>query len=230
MAKQKVYVNLYIGALCLGILFTSFSPVVSHQELKSLISELKGKNKTIPDNQLIQKSLRGYFLLKQQDKIRNSIITIIDFRSPSTIKRMWVINVKTRKLLFHSLVAHGKNSGGKYAKKFSNIPGSLQSSLGFYITGKTYLGKHGVSLYLHGLEKGFNDNAKKRAIVMHGASYVSNSFIQQYGRLGRSFGCPAIPLGNHEKIINTIKGGSCLFIYYPEKEYEKRSKYISNKS
>jgi hypothetical protein len=116
------------------------------------------------------------------------------------------------KILFNSLVAHGKNSGDLYAEQFSNKNESFQSSLGFYITNETYIGEHGLSLKLDGLERNKNDNARNRAIVIHGADYVSNDFIKKHNRLGRSFGCPSLPTEVSEKIITTIKNKSCLFI------------------
>jgi hypothetical protein len=148
-----------------------------------------------------------------------NLITIIDFSKPSTEKRLYVIDLKNQKLLYHTLVAHGKNSGMAEARKFSNTNRSLQSSLGIYSTAEIYFGKHGYSLRLDGLEKGFNDNARKRAIVIHGAKYVSTDFIKDHGRLGRSWGCPAIPTELTNEIIDLIKGGSCLYIYADDENY-----------
>jgi hypothetical protein len=112
------------------------------------------------------------------------------------------------------------------AENFSNIPGSFASSPGFYSTGQTYVGKHGLSLILDGLEKGINDKARDRAIVMHGADYVSSDFIRKYGRLGRSFGCPAVPTELSKDIIQKIKGGSCLYIHAPIESYSSNSNII----
>ena len=150
---------------------------------------------------------------------KSSIVTLIDFSLPSTAKRLWTINLETGEILFNSLVAHGRNTGNDVAQSFSNIPQSFQSSLGFYLTDHVYVGKHGNSLRLKGLEKNINDNAWKRAIVVHGADYVTESFIKQNGRLGRSQGCPAIPPEITEEFINTVKEGSLIFIYHPG--YEK---------
>ncbi len=130
------------------------------------------------------------------------------------------------KVLFHCLVSHGRNSGELMAENFSNIPGSNESSPGFYVTGETYIGKHGLSLALDGLETGINDKARARAIVIHGADYVSDDFIRTHGRLGRSQGCPAVPVELSEEIIKTIKGGSCLFIYAPIPDYTSNSPII----
>ena len=136
--------------------------------------------------------------------------------------RLFLIDVENKKILHKSIVAHGKNSGGEYAKNFSNQVGSFKSSIGFYKTGETYHGKHGLSLRLDGLEYS-NSNARKRAIVIHAADYVSQNFIKNYGRLGRSLGCPSLPKKDYDQVIHRIKNGSLLFIYYPEGHYLKNS-------
>jgi hypothetical protein len=148
----------------------------------------------------------------EDDLNKAKVITIIDFDLPSSKKRMWVLDINTQKVLFHTYVAHGRNSGNNVATKFSNVPQSNMSSLGFYLTGGTYQGKHGLSLYLDGLEQGVNDNARSRSIVIHGADYVSEGFVEKHGRLGRSFGCPALPLDVYREVIDVIADGSCLFI------------------
>jgi hypothetical protein len=177
---------------------------------------------------LLKTALSGYELLVEEQSVkRTEVITIIDFSLPSDKERLWVLDLKQGKVLFHCLVSHGRNSGELMAEKFSNIPGSNASSPGFYTTGETYIGKHGFSLKLDGLEMGINDKARTRAIVMHGADYVSTDFIRKHGRLGRSFGCPAVPQELSEEIIQTIKGGSCLFIYVPETSYLSNSPIIS---
>ncbi len=176
--------------------------------------------------EVFELSLKGFQKIKNEYDTNKSLLTIIDFSKPSTRKRLFIIDLHNKKLLYSSLVAHGRNSGEKYARKFSNRAGSLQSSLGFFITSNTYYGKHGYSLRLKGLEKSINDMAEKRTIVIHKADYVSRDFIRRYGRLGRSWGCPALPNENAYRIINLIKEGSCLFIYGRDKEYLKKSKYI----
>ena len=145
--------------------------------------------------------------------VNKKILTLIDFSKPSTEERLFRIDVENRKLPFQTFVAHGKNSGVNIATQFSNRSGSLKSSLGFFITAETYYGKHGYSLKLDGMEKGINDNARKRAIVVHGAKYVSDDFIRKYNRLRRSWGCPAVSDDLSKEIIDLIKDGSCLFIY-----------------
>ena len=157
---------------------------------------------------------------------KKNLITIIDYSKPSTENRFFVIDLIKKQLLYKCLVAHGKNSGDYSATQFSNQPESLKSSLGFFITAETYVGIHGFALKLDGLEKGINDNAREREIVIHGAFYVSREFIKKYGRLGRSWGCPALPLAFSKEIINMISGGSCLFIYAVDDYYKKNSKFI----
>ena len=140
---------------------------------------------------------------------------------------MWIIDMNQNKIILNSLVAHGKNSGEEYADNFSNKNQSNKSSLGFFATGEVYQGKHGLSLKLDGLEKGINDNARQRDVVVHGADYVSENFIKNHKRLGRSQGCPAVPVELSKKIIETIKDKSCLFIYHPSENDVQSSKLIS---
>lgn len=172
-------------------------------------------------------ALKGYKHLQKTGKLFNdAVISVIDFSLPSTQKRFFVIDLENDKLLFHTYVSHGKNSGKLIAKNFSNKSSSYQSSLGLYTTGSTYFGKHGFSLRLIGMEKGINDQAMKRGIVIHSADYASETFALQQGYLGRSQGCPAIPEDVHKALIETIENRSCLFIYSPVKLYSKQSKLI----
>ena len=174
-------------------------------------------------------ALSGYAELNNEGKInKKDIITIVDFSKPSTEERLFVINLKTKQVLAKSLCAHGRNSGDNWAEKFSNNSESYQSSLGFYIASETYNGKNGFSLKLDGQESGFNDKARMRGVVIHGADYVSNNFIHANGRLGRSQGCPALPLEKTQQIINLIKDGTCLFIYHPNKNYASHSPILKN--
>ena len=167
-----------------------------------------------------QRALQGYVALQHDGDLANAgVLTIIDFSLPSTQRRLFVIDMVNGRLLFHTLVAHGRNSGMLMATRFSNRNNSHMSSLGFYLTGKPFIGHNGYSLRLEGIEKGWNDHVEKRAIVMHPADYVSQRHIDQYGYLGRSEGCPAIPKRLHKAIIDEIKGGSCLFIYAPDNRY-----------
>ncbi len=163
---------------------------------------------------VFQKSMIGYFNLSSKSAINpiKNIVTIIDFTQPSTVKRMWIIDLKAEKLLLNTLVAHGQGSGDNIPNQFSNIAESHQSSLGFYVTDEVYFGKHGLSLKLEGLDEGINSLAKSRSIVVHGASYVSESFIKSHGRLGRSHGCPAVPEELNNQIIDIIKNKTMLYI------------------
>ena len=165
-------------------------------------------------------ALRGYRAI---EKRTSDILTLIDFSKPSNVERLAVVDMRRGRLLETSVVAHGQGSGSLYATKFSNVDGSHQSSLGFYLTAGTYAGSNGYSLKLIGLEKGFNDNALSRAIVMHGADYCSESVIGTPQRLGRSWGCPAVPREKSREIIDTIKGGSVLFIYAKDRDYLAKS-------
>jgi hypothetical protein len=160
---------------------------------------------------------------------RRDVLTVIDYSLPSTQPRLFVFDLAARKLLFRELVAHGKNSGGNITNFFSNSPGSLATSLGLFVTEDPYIGGNGYSLRLKGLEEGVNDMALDRAIVMHGASYVSRAAIQALGRLGRSWGCPAVRQEVARSIINTVRGGSAVFAYYPEKTWLATSEFFRRK-
>ncbi|WP_366186761.1 murein L,D-transpeptidase catalytic domain family protein [Flavobacterium ovatum] len=198
---------------------------VSNEE--RVYESLQSSQFELPKFDIFTKALNGFYLLKEKGLIQKNILTLIDFSLSSNIPRLWVIDLETNTVLYNSLVAHGRNSGNEFAASFSNTPESFKSSLGFYATGEIYTGKHGKSLRLDGLEKGINDNARERAVVIHGADYVSKSFISNNKRLGRSLGCPAIPVELTNKIIQTIKDKSCLFIYHPSNEEEVMSHLIS---
>lgn len=161
---------------------------------------------------------------------RRDLLTVIDYSLPSTQPRLFTFNLASRKLLFRELVAHGKNSGGNKPAFFSNSPGSLATSLGLFVTADTYVGSNGYSLRLHGLEEGVNDMAWDRAIVMHGAPYVSRAAIRALGRLGRSWGCPAVRKDVARKMIDTIRGGSAIFAYYPDANWLSTSMFAKSRS
>lgn len=170
---------------------------------------------------------QGWMKLKDSLLVKTNIITLVDFSQPSTSKRFYLIDIDKRQIIYQNYVAHGKNTGILEAQKFSNIVHSNQSSLGFFKTGETYYGKHGLSLKLDGLEKGLNDMARKRHIVVHKAHYAEETFIKKHGRLGRSYGCPAIPAANYDFVINKIKDGSLFFIYHPTENYLKKSSVLN---
>ena len=172
-------------------------------------------------------AIKGFNSLRSMGKLTNdTIISIIDFSLSSAKKRLFVIDIKNYKVLYNTYVAHGRNSGTEYAEKFSNNPDSHKSSLGFYITGDTYNGEHGFSLHLEGEEKGINDNAYSRDIVMHSAAYVNENYIKAKGYIGRSLGCPALPKKVYKPIINEIKNGTCLFLYSPNTYYLSHSTFL----
>jgi len=172
---------------------------------------------------------QGYAILKDKGLINNDqFITIVDFTKSSAQKRLYVIDLTSNMVVYQTYVAHGQHSGKDYANWFSNIPSSYQSSLGFYRTGTPYIGKNGYSLRLEGLEPGINDKAEERAIVMHGAPYVSESWIRTQGYIGRSWGCPAVPEALARPIIDKIKQGSCLFIYAENAQYQSNSALIKS--
>ena len=173
-------------------------------------------------------AIKGWEKLSLSGKLLNrDIVTIADYSQSSNKKRLYVIDLKNRKLLFNTYVAHGRNTGDEFARSFSNKEGSLKSSLGFYVTENPVMGSHtGFSLMINGVEKGINDNAEKRAIIVHAADYATEGFIHKYGRLGRSLGCPALPPELNKLIIDAIKGGTCLFLYNPDKNYLSSSSML----
>lgn len=181
----------------------------------------------LPNQQCFGEALKGFYSLKEKGIIKSNILTLVDFSLSSNVKRLWIIDLNCNIVLLQTLVAHGRNTGEEFANNFSNTPESFKSSLGFYVTGEVYNGKHGISLKLDGLEKGLNSNARNRAVVIHGADYVSESFIRDHKRLGRSQGCPAVPVQFASDIITMIKGQSCLYIYHPSLNNSKHNRLIS---
>ncbi|HLF52146.1 MAG TPA: murein L,D-transpeptidase catalytic domain family protein [Flavobacterium sp.] len=196
-------------------------------KVEAIYSKLHSNNFALPKLESFSKALEGFYDLKEKGLIQKNVLTLIDFSLSSNVKRLWVIDLTTNTILYHSLVAHGRNTGDEFANSFSNSAQSFKSSLGFYATGEIYSGKHGMSLRLDGLERGVNDNARGRGVVMHAADYVSNSFVKNHSRLGRSQGCPALPAELSKDIINTIKNKSCLFIYHPSRSAKSASKLVS---
>ena len=197
--------------------------VLFDQELRSTYNGLHAEQEGLRFA-TFAKAMTGYLNLKQAGKLTDNkqVLTVIDFDLPSTEKRLWVLDLAKHEILFHTLVAHGHNSGENEATNFSNTDQSNMSSLGFYATGTEYEGKHGHSLRLNGLDEGYNTNAAARSVVMHGADYVSEEFIKQNGRLGRSLGCPALPLDQYAQIIDAVDGGTCLFLNKSDAGYTSR--------
>ena len=208
-------------------LVASNAKVSLEAKCKSFYNSIQSNELSLPNYESFSKAFEGYNELKKQGIIEKEILTIVDFSLSSNEERMWVIDMNTKEIILRSLVAHGRNSGELFANDFSNKSESYQSSLGFYTTGETYVGKHGLSLRLDGLEYGINDHARDRAVVVHGADYVSEDFIKANGRLGRSQGCPAVPNEISKELIELIKDKSCLFIYHPSRNYIIKSKLVS---
>ncbi len=203
---------------------TELKARIAEERFQALYSAIDFGEASKPAYEVFRKAYIGYLNLLRTDKLKNKdVLTCIDFSLPSVQKRLWVIDLRKKKNLFYDLVAHGKNSGGDVPDKFSNIRHSNMSSLGFYVTANTYFGKHGLSLRLAGQEAGYNDKAMERAVVMHGADYVNPQICKSIGRLGRSFGCPAISKNIYKEVITTIAEGSCLFIYSQDVNYLKKS-------
>ena len=245
MIKKVRVLHLLICLLVISILHLSFSvgaPGVSKELTLSVRRDdsttLTSSVRSIYDSlqlgmtglnrKAFDFALNGWEKLNKDGKLANhDTIGIIDFSQPSTKKRLYVLDMKNHSLLFNSLVAHGRNSGKKEAFSFSNNPSSYKSSPGFYVTGDTYNGSNGFSLRLNGIESGINDKALARGIVIHGADYVSESFIAGRGYIGRSQGCPAVPLKVAKDLINTMKGGACLYIYAPDRRYLSHSEMLN---
>lgn len=181
-------------------------------------------------HEVFQLALKGHNKLEAEGRLNNpDVLTIVDFSQTSKNKRMYVIDINQQKLLFNTLVAHGRNTGGEYAQHFSNENGTHKSSLGFYVTKNNNMGSSvGFSLIIEGIEKGFNDNAVSRQIILHGANYATEDFINKNGRLGRSFGCPTLPPELIKPVVDVIENGSCLFIYYPDSNYLSKSPVLNS--
>lgn len=197
------------------------SKVILEDNEKRLYEEIGLNGKLNYD--VFKTALNGY---NKIDGRKKELLTIIDYSKPSTEKRFFVIDMDKKKLLVYSHVSHGKNSGGNIATSFSNKVSSNKSSLGFFLTENTYMGGNGYSLVLNGLEKGINDKAKDRCIVIHGADYANPKVAKSQGRLGRSLGCPALPRDISKKAIDMIKNGSVLFVYGNDTNYLERSNYV----
>ncbi|WP_297905207.1 murein L,D-transpeptidase catalytic domain family protein [uncultured Parabacteroides sp.] len=220
------FIVLSVGSISTGGVLRAISPEAESMPVTAMSRQLYEEMRL--DRWIcfdaFMRGLKGSGKIERKNK---DILTLIDFSKPSTAERLVVLDIRQKRILYTSLVSHGKNSGENYATSFSNENGSHKSSLGFYLTENTYEGRNGYSLILNGLEKGINDLAKQRAIVIHGASYSNPSVAAASGRLGRSFGCPALPLSISKPIINTIKDGTLLFIYANDKSYLTQSPILS---
>ena len=208
------------------LLETTNESITLDEKINHLYDVFVEKNPNVPNLKSFKNGMLGYYKLSDKKLFDKEILTIIDFSLSSTKKRMWVLDMKNKKVLFNNLVAHGKNTGGEFATKFSNTVNSLQSSLGFFVTAETYYGGNGYSMFIDGMEEEFNSNARDRYVVVHGAKYANPEFISNVGRLGRSYGCPALPTGLTQEIIDVIKNKSVLYIHSSNKKYAEESKMI----
>ena len=191
----------------------------------TLFDTLQAQAPTL-DGRILGMALNADRCARARGLAKRNQLTVIDYSLPSTEKRLWVFDLDSRSLSYHELVAHGVNTGANMATKFSNRHGSRQSSLGLFSTGKTYTGRNGYSLKLHGLERGINHEALARTIVIHGAWYVSETHAKKHRRLGRSWGCPALEPKVARPLIDAIKEGSLVFVYYPDQDWLGSSKYL----
>ncbi|MCQ8211342.1 murein L,D-transpeptidase catalytic domain family protein [Cetobacterium somerae] len=230
MVKKYLMLSLILGSIST----TSFGFTLKNSTKTDKVIELSKETKErklyeeigLKDKlnyEVFKTALGGY---NKIDGRKKELLTIIDYSKPSTEKRFFVIDMERKKLLVHSHVSHGKNSGGNIATSFSNKMSSNKSSIGFFLTENTYMGGNGYSLVLNGLEKGINDKAKERYIVIHGADYANPRFAQSQGRLGRSLGCPALPRDISKKAIDMIKNGSVIFVYGNDSNYLEKSSYV----
>jgi L,D-transpeptidase catalytic domain len=233
MAKEGVKAHM-THILPVAAMTSAMKSVAAAAELKMVIMQaaLLYNYMDLEDAGLSEKAFeyawRGYHNLVKRGKVRRkNVLSICDFSQSSSSKRMYVIDLTHRKLLYRTYVAHGQNSGGEYADSFSNEPESFKSSLGFYVTSRTYYGHNGLSLRIEGVDTGYNDKASKRNIVLHGSNYVSVKYMESNGRIGNSQGCPAIPSSMSPQIIRKVKNGSCIFIYHPTPKYLEESTVIN---
>lgn len=199
-----------------GMRFASISPSNAEQLLAA----------GVPARPL-RHALRALDCARARGVVEGSTLTLIDYTRPSALRRLWVLDLERGQVRFHELVTHGRGSGEAVSTRFSNVAGSHQSSLGLFRTAETYVGRHGYSLRLDGLEKGINDRARDRAIVIHGAEYATPVVARQFGRLGRSWGCPAVDPAVHRALIDTVRGGTAVFAYYPDPDWLAGSDYQS---
>ncbi len=179
-----------------------------------------------PRREVLDLALRAYECARSRGEVAKSTLVVIDYALPSTQRRLWVVEPGSRRVLQHELVAHGRGSGEVFAGRFSNEPESHQSSLGLFVGRDTYHGEHGLSLRLDGLEPGINDQARSRAIVMHGAWYATARHLARWGRLGRSLGCPALDPAAAPAVIDHLRNGAALFVYAEDPEWQSRSRYL----
>ena len=213
-----------ISTVLLASNLSSSTPLfaMSGSDIGTQVQHLSNKAPKLNRN-VLKLALTAYKNANKRGAVRKPVLTVIDYSLPSNRQRMWVFDMRNERLLYNTFVAHGKNSGVNTAHHFSNRESSKESSLGTYITKDTYMGHKGYSLNLQGLDRGYNDNAYNRRVVMHGAWYVEPEFIKKAGRAGLSWGCPAIAQTLAKPVINTIKNGSVIFAYFPDRQFLSHS-------
>ncbi len=222
MQKRKLILTLSSTLIMIGLYAKPVNANINiNKEVKILQPQLPNLSPKV-----LRLALDAYQHTDAKGLVRKPVLTVIDFTKSSAQKRMWIIDLKNNTVPFHTYTAHGRNSGMSYAKHFSNKVGSHESSIGTFLTANTYYGHDNYSLRLKGLEKGVNDHAFRRSIVIHGAWYANPDFIHRYKRMGRSFGCPSVPQKIVRPLINKIKNGSVVFAYYPNKQWLKHSTYL----
>lgn len=212
------------GVFLLSLLFSHIS---SAQQLTHYLTDTLAQQAPGLQTQVLNKALLSMQCATNNGLPKGDRLAVIDFSLPSTEKRLWIFDLSRNELLLEELVAHGNNTGDKYATDFSNIVGSHQSSIGLFRTQESYFGRHGYSLRMDGLEPGINDNARERAIVIHAADYVDPEWIERYGRIGRSQGCPAVRPEVVNQVVDNLKDGQFLFTYYPDQDWLESSAYLN---
>lgn len=223
---NTVFMLISVAMLTSNITSSSLAFAKPSYNINTELTRLSQKAPTL-NKDVLKLGLTAYHKAFDKGAVKKQLLTVIDYSQPSSKQRMWVFDLKKEQLLYKTHVAHGKNSGMNVPHHFSNKQSSKETSLGTFVTRDTYIGSKGYSLNLDGLEKGFNDNAYKRRVVVHGAWYVEPSFIKKAGRAGRSWGCPSIAKTLAKPLINTIKGGSVIFAYYPDHQYLSRSSFVA---
>ena len=225
MTLPTIIHTLISFALTANIIHTPTTPNLSKlSESEKIYQLIVDDAALVPSKEIFDLAMNGWE--KVEHDLENPVLTIIDFSLPSTEKRLWVIDMEKSEILINTVVSHGRNSGQLMAESFSNKPESFKSSLGFFKTAETYFGKHGYSLRIDGLEQGINDQARNRAIVIHGADYAKEEFAKATGRLGRSLGCPALPPDISKQAIDLIKEGSLLFVFGKAPDYLEKSELV----
>jgi len=224
--------NILLALISMAILAcnaASSSSTIFSKSSFDVNSEVQHLGQKAPhlNRHVLQLALAAYHKATRRGAVKKPVLTVIDYSLPSSKQRMWVFDVNHYRLLYNTYVAHGQNSGMNTPSHFSNKSSSKETSLGTFVTRDTYMGSNGYSLNLQGLEKGFNDNAYNRRVVIHGAWYVEPDYIRKAGRAGRSWGCPSIAKTLAKPVINTIKGGSVVFAYYPDRNYLSHSSYLA---